>query len=162
MSSGLGLFGLINFRIMLEKIKFHQNKIIAIAILVFALAMIRAFEDWLFYDPFALYFENDYLSLGFPKFDVLTLFLSMGLRFALNSILSLAIIYCLFKDLTLTKFAAVLYVFFFVVLITAFFVLVLFTDQYNNFIVFYVRRFLIQPLLLLLFIPAILYQKRMK
>ena len=162
MSSDCGSFGSINFRIMLEKIKVNRNKIIAITILVFVLVTIRAFEDWLFYDPFALYFKNDYLSLGFPKFDMLSLFLSMGLRFALNSVLSLGIIYCLFKDWALTKFASVLYAFFFVVLITAFFVLVLFTDQYNNFIVFYVRRFLIQPIFLLLFIPAILYQKRMK
>ena len=147
---------------MLEKIKFNRNKVIAIAILVVALVLIRAFEDWLFYDPFSLYFKNDYLSSAFPKFDALTLFLSMGLRFGLNSLFSLAIIYCLFKDWELTKFASVLYAFFFVLLISAFFVLVLFSDQNNNFMVFYVRRFLIQPILLLLFIPAIFYQKKMK
>ena len=147
---------------MLEKVKINRNKIIAVGILFVLLVAIRAFEDYLFYDPFSLYFKNDYLSLPFPVFNSLSLLISMGVRFGLNSIISLLIIYCLFKDWGLTKFAAFLYAFFFVVLIAAFFVLVLFTDQYNNFIVFYVRRFLIQPLLLLLFIPAILYQKRMK
>jgi exosortase F-associated protein len=147
---------------MLEKVKINRNKIIAVGILFVLLVAIRAFEDYLFYDPFSLYFKNDYLSLPFPVFNSLSLLISMGVRFGLNSIISLLIIYCLFKDWGLTKFAAVIYVFFFVLLITAFFVLVLFTDQYNNFVVFYVRRFLIQPLLLLLFIPAIFYQKRMK
>ena len=147
---------------MLEKVKINRNKIIAVGILFLLLVAIRAFEDYLFYDPFSLYFKNDYLSLPFPVFNSLSLLISMGVRFGLNSIISLLIIYCLFKDWGLTKFAAVIYVFFFVLLITAFFVLVLFTDQYNNFVVFYVRRFLIQPLLLLLFIPAIFYQKRMK
>jgi len=147
---------------MLEKVKINRNKIIAVGILFVLLVAIRAFEDYLFYDPFSLYFKNDYLSLPFPVFNSLSLLISMGMRFGLNSIISLLIIYCLFKDWGLTKFAAVIYVFFFVLLITAFFVLVLFTDQYNNFVVFYVRRFLIQPLLLLLFIPAIFYQKRMK
>jgi exosortase F-associated protein len=147
---------------MLEKVKINRNKIIAVGILFVLLVAIRAFEDYLFYDPFSLYFKNDYLSLPFPVFNSLSLLISMGVRYGLNSIISLLIIYCLFKDWGLTKFAAVIYVFFFVLLITAFFVLVLFTDQYNNFVVFYVRRFLIQPLLLLLFIPAIFYQKRMK
>jgi exosortase F-associated protein len=147
---------------MLEKVKINRNKIIAVGILFVLLVAIRAFEDYLFYDPFSLYFKNDYLSLPFPVFNSLSLLISMGVRYGLNSIISLLIIYCLIKDWELTKFAAVIYVFFFVLLITAFFVLVLFTDQYNNFVVFYVRRFLIQPLLLLLFIPAIFYQKRMK
>ena len=147
---------------MLEKIRFNRNKIVAIAALVICLVAIRAFEDLLFYDPFSLYFKNDYLSSIFPKFDVLSLFLSVSLRFILNSVFSLAIIYCLFKDWEVTKFAAVLYAFFFVLLISAFFVLVLFSDQSNNFMLFYVRRFLIQPILLLLFIPAIFYQKKMK
>ena len=147
---------------MLEKMKFNRNKVIAVAILVFCLVSIRAIEDRLFYDPFSLYFKNDYLSLAFPKFDALSLFLSMGFRFGLNSVFSLAIIYCLFKDWELTKFVSVLYAFFFVLLISSFFVLVLFSDENNNFMVFYVRRFLIQPILLLLFIPAIFYQKKMK
>ncbi|MBL0014312.1 MAG: exosortase F system-associated protein [Flavobacterium sp.] len=145
---------------MLEKIKFNRNKVVAIAILVFCLVSIRALEDWLFYDPFSRYFKNDYLSSAFPKFDALSLFLSMGLRFGLNSVFSLAIIWCLFKDWGLTKFATVLYAFFFVLLISAFFVLVLFSDQNNNFMVFYVRRFLIQPILLLLFIPAIFIKRK--
>jgi len=147
---------------MLEKIKFNRNKIIAIVILFIALMAVRAFEDWLFYDPFSLYFKNDYLSLDFPKFDALTLFLSMAMRFGLNTVFSLAIIYCLFKDWGMIKFAGVLYLFFFLLLITAFFLLVLYTDHYDNFILFYVRRFIIQPLLLFLFIPAFYYQKQIK
>jgi exosortase F-associated protein len=145
---------------MLRKIRFNRNKIVVIGLLVVLLVAIRALEDLIFYDPFSLYFKNDYLSLAFPKFDTLLLFLNMSIRYGLNSLISLAIIYCLFKDWEITKFATVLYCIFFIVLIITFFVLILFTNQYNNFILFYVRRFLIQPLFLLLFVPAFYYQKK--
>jgi exosortase F-associated protein len=78
----------------------------------------------------------------------------------LNTIVSLAIIYALFSDFELTKFAAILYLIFFIVLITAFFALLNFSDYNNNFMLFYVRRFLIQPIFVLLFIPAFFYQKQ--
>ncbi len=142
--------------------KNNRYKIIAIAILVLALVAVRALETQLFYDPFAVYFKNDYLSLPFPKFNTASLFISMTLRYGLNTLFSVAIIYCLFKDWEIAKFITLLYVLFFILLIAAFFLLVILTDQYNNFIVFYVRRFLIHPILLLLFIPAIFYQKKMK
>lgn len=142
--------------------KISRYKVIAIAILVLALVAIRALETQLFYDPFAAYFKDDYLSLPFPKFNTLSLLISLTLRYGLNALFSVSIVYCLFKDWEITKFVSALYLLFFVLLIAAFFLLVIYTDQYNNFIVFYVRRFLIHPILLLLFIPAIFYQKKMK
>jgi exosortase F-associated protein len=131
-------------------------------VLVLLLATIRAFEDSLFYDPFSAYFKNDYLNLAFPKYDATLLLFGMSFRYFLNSALSLAVIYVLFKDWELTKFALVLYVVFFILLISVFFMLITFTDNHNNFLLFYVRRFLIQPILLLLFIPAFFYQKQLK
>jgi len=147
---------------MLQKILSNKVKIVLVVLLVLALALIRAFEDVLFYDPFSAYFKNDYLNLAFPTFERLPLFLAMSFRYFLNSALSLAIIYVLFKDLGLTKFASVLYLVFFVILITAFFLLLTFSDSHHNFALFYVRRFLIQPLFLLLFVPAFFYQKQQK
>lgn len=146
---------------MQKEIRRNRKTIVLVALAVLSLIFIRFLESNLFYDPFAFYFKNDYLSLPFPKFEGLTLFLSMTMRYAVNSALSLLIIFWLFKDWELTKFVAILYTIFFLFLIIAFFGLILYTDQYNNFILFYVRRFLIQPILLLLFIPAIFYQRRM-
>jgi exosortase F-associated protein len=147
---------------MLQEIVRNKIKIALVVILVLFLALIRAFEESLFYDPFAVYFQNDYLTLPFPKYHLIHLFWSLFFRYFLNTTISLAIIYILFQDLGLTKFAAIMYLILFLILIIAFFTLIHFTNGENNFMLFYVRRFLIQPLFLILFIPAFFYQKQIK
>ena len=147
---------------MLEKLLRNKIKVVLVVALVLLLAVVRAFEDSLFYDPFSGYFKNDYLNLPFPAFDGFRLFIGMTFRYFLNTIISLAVIYVLFKDLKLTQFASFLYVVFFIILISIFFLLITFSDQHQNFLLFYVRRFLIQPLFLLLFVPAFYYQKLQK
>lgn len=137
----------------------NKLQLMLVMSMVILLASVRAFEDALFYDPFSNYFKSDYLNLPFPKYHPMFLFFSLALRYVFNAILSLVIIKVLFKDWKLTEFAAVLYVVFFAVLITAFFLLITYSDHSSNFILFYVRRFLIQPLFLLLFVPAFYYQK---
>jgi exosortase F-associated protein len=52
-----------------------------------------------------------------------------------------------------------LYVFFFLILISSFFVIMYYYGEHNKFILFYIRRFLIQPIFVLLFVPAFFYQK---
>lgn len=145
---------------MLKTLLNNKYKIALVFICLLLFAAIRSYEDALFYDPFLLYFKGDYLNLPFPNYDVSKLFFAMTARYLLNTIVSLAIICILFKDVELTKFAAILYVIFFTILILAFFALLTFSDESNNFILFYVRRFLIQPIFILLFIPAFFYQRQ--
>ncbi len=145
---------------MLQKLQNNSGRIILIVILVLLLTGIRAFESKLFYDPFLDYFKSDYLTTAFPKFEGIRLLLAMSLRYFLNSILSIGIIYLLYKDVELIKFTSILYCIFYILLISFFFVLIYLIDQKNAFLLFYVRRFLIQPLFLLLFIPAYYYQRR--
>lgn len=142
-------------------VRLFKNKLQLLLVIgvVILLAAVRAFENQLFYDPFSDYFKSDYLNLAFPEYHPIFLFFSMFLRYTLNAILSLTIIQILFKDRKLTEFAAVLYVAFFVLLIATFFLLITYSDHTHNFVLFYVRRFLIQPLFLLLFVPAFYYQK---
>ena len=147
---------------MLERLLKNKLQIALLILLVLLLATIRAFEDRLFYDPFSAYFKNDYLNLAFPKYDGVALFFGMTFRYWLNTLVSLAIIQILFKNLKLIGFASILYLLLFVVLMTAFFLLITYSDSHNNFLLFYVRRFLIQPLFLLLFVPAFYYQKLQK
>ena len=147
---------------MLEKLLKNKMKVFFVVALVLLLAAVRAFENSLFYDPFSGYFKNDYLNLPFPVFDGFRLFIGMTFRYFLNTIISLAIIYALFKDLKLTQFASILYIIFFIILVSIFFLVITFSDQHQNFLLFYVRRFLIQPLFLLLFVPAFYYQKLQK
>jgi len=147
---------------MREKLFKNKAKLLLVIGMVILLACVRAFEDQLFYDPFSVYFKNDYLNLAFPEYRALPLFFSMAFRYVLNAFFSLAIIQVLFKEWSLTKFATVLYALFFVLLIAAFFLLITYSDSHNNFVLFYIRRFLIQPLFLLLFVPAFYYQRLAK
>lgn len=145
---------------MLRELLKDKVKIGWFLVLVLLLALVRAFEDRLFYDPFSFYFKSDYLNLPFPEYDGIRLFFGMTFRYWLNTVISLGIIQVLFKDIGLTKFSAILYLIFFVILIMALFLLLHFTDSSSNFALFYVRRFLIQPIFLLLFVPAFFYQKQ--
>lgn len=142
--------------------KLLQNKIAFLFILLClgGLIAVRSFEDHWFYDPFLDYFKNDYLNLPFPEFDGIKFFLSLSFRFFLNTFFSLLMIYFLFKDVEIIKFLSLIYTISFVLLMAVFFAIILFWDESSNFLLFYIRRFLIQPLLLLLLIPAIYFQKR--
>jgi exosortase F-associated protein len=141
--------------------KVLQNKadIFVSLLLVCLLIGVRAFEDNLFYDPFLIYFNGDYIVSPLPEFDALFLFLGLLFRYTLNTILSLGIIYFLFKDKEIIKFASILYLLFFLVLIGTFFFILYFYGNQNNLVLFYVRRFLIQPLFLILFLSAFYFQK---
>ncbi|MCV9926676.1 exosortase F system-associated protein [Flavobacterium sp. LS1R49] len=144
---------------MLNKLLQNKVRIISLIGLVLLLAIIRAFENQLFYDPFLSYFEGDYNKLPLPEFNSVKLFFGLLFRYSLNMILSLAIIYILFEEIDLVKFSTVLYVLFFIVLVIAFYSVLYFYTNKNNLILFYIRRFLIQPILILLFIPGFYYQK---
>lgn len=143
---------------MLNKLLDKKADVFMVLLLVCLLAAVRAFEDNLFYDPFLIYFKGDYRVLPLPEFNALLLFLGMLFRFSLNTVLSLGIIYFLFKDMEMVKFASILYLLFFLVLIIAFFFILYFYGNKNNLLLFYVRRFLIQPLFVILFIPAFYFQ----
>ena len=145
---------------MLKKLFNHKVRIASALLFVVALVLIRAYEDSLFYDPFLDYFKGDYYNLPIPEIDNLQLIFGFFFRYILNTALSLAIIYVLFKDIDAVKFASVLYFIFFVMLLAAFFFILLNNGETNKMGLFYVRRFLIQPIFLLLFLPAFYYQKQ--
>ena len=130
--------------------------------LLLLLVAIRAFEKNLFYDPFLNYFQMEYAHLPYPVMNGFKLFLNLILRYFLNTILSIGLLWLLFKDKDIVKFASILYAFFGVVLMIAFFLVLLYFDQNNSMLLFYIRRFIIQPLFLLLFIPAFYYQNKNK
>ena len=144
---------------MLQKILNNKLRIVQLLVLLFLLVLIRAFENDLFYDPFLDFFKQDFANLPLPKVNLFSLFFGLLFRYALNTALSLAIIYVLFKEVTMVKFALILYCFFFLIFIIIFFYIVSFTTENHNWILFYVRRFLIQPIFLLLFIAGFYYQK---
>lgn len=144
---------------MLNKLLQNKKTIFLIVFSVGLLLLIRALEKQLFYDPFMYYFEQDYLIFPLPDVNAGKLFFGLLFRFSLNTIISLGILYFLFKDREMIAFASFLYVVLFVILIVAFFSILFFFTSQENLILFYVRRFLIQPLFIVVFIPAFYFQK---
>jgi len=142
-----------------ERLFKHKLKILFSSIFVCGLIFVRAFEDVLFYDPFLKYFRSEFGSEPLPDFNSVKLFFALLGRYFMNTFCSLGIIYVLFKDFGLTKFSALIYLVFFVLLIAAFFILLHAFAHPDKMLLFYIRRFLIQPIFLLLFLPAFYFQR---
>lgn len=146
---------------MLKELLKDKKKMGWIVFLVMLLILIRAFEENLFYDPFLEYFKSEYSQKEFPKINIVKLFFSLGIRFYLNSMISLSLLYVIFKDRQMVKFTAFLYMVLGSILMISFiFTLTFF--HHEKMTLFYIRRFLIQPIFILLFIPAFFYQKQIK
>lgn len=136
------------------------KKYIGLFILIVLLVLVRAFENQLFYDPYLDFFQNDYLYIDSPRREVLKLTLYTTLRFLINTGLSLAILYVFFKDLNIVKFSVLVYGFSYIVLIALFLYYVTNPKQEDYITFFNIRRFLIQPLLLILLLPAFYYHRK--
>jgi exosortase F-associated protein len=128
-------------------------------VLFLLLVLVRVFEDVLFYDPYLLFFKNDYLYIDSPRREVAKLVLFTSLRYIINSLISLGIIYCFFKDKGMLKFSGVVYAIAYISFLTLFLYFVINPKQEEYYLFFNVRRFLIQPLILILLLPALYYYK---
>ena len=132
--------------------------IIAFVLLVF-LVLVRAYEDVLFYDPYLIFFENDYFFIDSPRREVAKLLFFTFLRYLVNSLLSLGIIYCAFKDKQMIKFSAIVFLVGYMFFMIPFLYFVINPRQEDYYLFFNVRRFLIQPIIFLLLLPALYYFK---
>lgn len=147
---------------MLKKILNNKLKVAAGLLLVLILIAIRAFEDTIFYDPFLDYFKSNYYNLPLPKLNIIKLFFSLGFRFYINSMISLGLLRLIFNDAKIMKFSIFLYSVLGIILMISFFFILLKFGETNKMNLFYIRRFIIQPLFIILFIPAFYYQKKIK
>jgi len=144
---------------MLQKILNNKIRIIQLFFLILLLVLVRAFENQLFYDPFLDFFKQDFAVRPLPDVSSFNLFLGLLLRYTLNTSVSLWIIYVLFREMKMIKFAFILYCFFFLILIILLFFIIYFTEENYNWLLFYIRRFLIQPIFLMLFVAGFYYQR---
>ncbi len=125
------------------------------------LVLIRAYASDLFYDPLIAFFETTHSTDVLPEMNITKLLGHTTLRFGLNTLVSLLILWVIFKRKDVLKVSALLYLSVFVLLM-AFFWMLLGSDQAGGHMaLFYVRRFLIQPVFLLLLIPAFYFQKNL-
>ena len=136
-------------------------KLLIIGFLVIMLAMIRMFEYRFFYDPFMYFFENAFKpneSLEFPP----EMFFNVFLRFLLNTIISLTILFVAFRSWGIIKFSGIIFFTFFVVLFPLFVYLMQNVTPDDYLAAFYVRRFLAHPVLILILLPAFFYYRLQK
>lgn len=139
-----------------------MNKYLKIILLLIAfslLFLVRGFSAELFYDPLIEYFQNDYLYTKMPTIDIWHLMVDLLFRYTLNSLITLAIIWLFFERKDYVKFTGFFLMTAFMFLIVAF--ILLLRDQFESgyLLPFYIRRFIIHPLFLLILLPAFYFQK---
>lgn len=123
------------------------------------LVLIRFFENDLFYDPYLTFFQNDYLYIDSPRREVLKVISFTTLRYILNTGISLCIIYLFFRDKSVLKFSLLVYGISYLILILLYLYFVINPKQEDYYLFFNIRRFLIQPIILILLLPAFYYHK---
>lgn len=128
--------------------------IIGITLLALGLVAVRAFEAALFYDPLLQFFKSGHAVRSIPEMNNSKLFLGLSLRFIINTIISIAILWLVFRKKSLLKFSIIVYALFFIICMTAFAIFYFYLPDGPHQPLFYARRFIIQPILLFLLIPA--------
>lgn len=128
---------------------------------VCGLVGVRMLEDQIFYDPFLNFFHEGNKDIPFPEFEWGKLIISHIFRFVLNLFFSCVIIHFLFKNKEWTVQGAVLISIIFVITFPIY--LFCISDRFDigYLFSFYMRRFVIQPLILLLIVPLFYYRKQM-
>ncbi|WP_298951866.1 exosortase F system-associated protein [uncultured Nonlabens sp.] len=136
--------------------------ILIISVLILGLISVRVFESYLFYDPFNFYFKNNFQNISIPNFSIIKLLSSFTLRFLINLILALSIIWFLYRSKSFIK--ATFWVNFtsYLILLTCFMIFSEFDYNWIKMLLFYIRRFLIHPILLLILIPGFYFIKFIK
>lgn len=147
---------------MLKSLLNNKLKVVVGLFLILLLILIRAFEDALFYDPFLDYFKSNYQNTPLPKLNMIKLFFSLGFRYYLTSMISLGLLKLIFNDAKIMKFSIFLFSILGMILMIGFFFILIKFGETNKMNLFYIRRFIIQPIFLILFIPAFYYQKKIK
>lgn len=134
---------------------------ILLVIVLFAmLAAVRYFQEALFYDPLIPFFKSNSVGASLPELQVPKFYIHLTFRFVVNTLLSLSVLWFLFQKWEIVKLSMVIYTLLFVLLIVAMVLILTFSESTDHQLLFYVRRFLIQPLFLLLLIPAYYFVKR--
>jgi len=127
---------------------------------VVGLISVRALEDKIFYDPFLNYFHEADKSLAFPSFEWGKLIMGHIFRFTVNLVFSCLIIHFLFKNKEWTVQGAFLITIIFLITFPIYLYSIYDKFEIGYLFSFYMRRFVIQPLILLLIIPMFYYRKQ--
>ena len=128
---------------------------------IFGLIGVRMVEESLFYDPFLNYFQTADKNAQFPDFEWTKLIFNYLFRFSLNLALSALIVHFIFKKKEWTMQAIVLMLLVFAITFPIYLYCIHTKFEIGYLFSFYMRRFVIQPLTLLLIIPLFYYRKQL-
>ncbi|WP_412850275.1 exosortase F system-associated membrane protein [Chryseobacterium sp. PMSZPI] len=121
---------------------------------------VRIFEDKIFYDPFLDYFHEANKNIGFPAFKLGRLIIGHLFRFILNLGFSCLIIQGLFKNKQWTIQGAIMMIIVFAIALPIYLFCIQDKFEIGYLFSFYMRRFVIQPLIILLIVPMFYYRKQ--
>ena len=134
---------------------------LGIAAAVCGLIGVRMVEDVLFYDPFLNYFRAGDKSSFFPEFKWSSLILSHLFRFLLNLTLSALIVHLIFQKKKWTLQGIILILIIFAITFPIYLYCVKTEFAIGHLFSFYMRRFVIQPIILLMIIPLFYYRQKL-
>lgn len=120
---------------------------------------VRALEDHIFYDPFLNFFHEADRNMPFPDFEWGKLIVNYLFRFILNLFFSCVVIHFWFKNRKWTVQGAVLILIIFGITFPIYLYCIYTQFEIGYLFSFYMRRFVIQPLILLLIIPMFYYRR---
>ncbi|MBL7880393.1 MAG: exosortase F system-associated protein [Chryseobacterium gambrini] len=127
---------------------------------VLGLVSVRILEDRIFYDPFLNYFHEANKNISFPSFEWGKLISGYLFRFILNLLFSCVVIHFWFKNKLWTIQGAILITIIFAITFPIYLYCIYDRFEIGYLFSFYMRRFVIQPLILLLIIPMFYYRKQ--
>ncbi len=131
-----------------------------IGFLILFMILIRLNQELLFYDPILYFFKNEEVFKF--QFDIEKHLISVSFRYFLNSLLSIGIIYFLFLNRRYIKLSALVFSVFLVIFLPIYFLFILDEFEYSQMLGFYIRRFLIQPIMGIILILALFYLEKVK
>lgn len=137
-----------------------QNKLF-VAIGILGLFLVYVFQRVLFYDPFQdLIYHPDYVStitINNSKYVF-----GKIIRYILNDGFALMVIWGLFNNKNYLRFAVIIFMIGLLILLPVYLVLVLKYYETMHSFLNHFHRLVLNPVLMMLLIPAFYYQKRVK
>lgn len=125
-----------------------------ITVLLVLIVCVRFFEVELFNDPLNNYFHSNFQKHPVPTMNYLQLIAGTSLRYLLNMVISIWLLWYLYKKETYINAALWVYLFAFGILMIAFVFLLNADSNFLKMALFYVRRFLIHPILLFILVAG--------
>lgn len=134
-----------------------KNKLV-IASCVIGLVAVRFISNQFFYDPLIGFFHNaDYKLQTLPEIQLVLFSIHLLLRFGLNTTISTLLVYFLFHRKGLVRLTLIISAILGVILIPQVIFLSVRASPDEYAWLFYTRRMLIHPLLILILLPAYMF-----